>query len=277
MKVKADLHNHLRTSSIFSDGDFNRAVDIASKRLGSGGVLGMVNFYDKRYEDFVGLRGYDRYHTGKSANGIHIPSKNLVIVKGQEVPTKEGHVLVFGLGYDVHLKNYRHLEDTLKEARDNNRIVIADHPFYRGGIGNYLENHQDLLQHFDAIEVHNGEAAFSLPIGNFPEKANERAAIFYNKVFLDHPNLGALSSSDGHSMYEIGSSWTEIDSPEITDKTKFVHSLRNAIRNASFYTERKNTNSVFGAIDHIADLVFITKIAPKIGLAKRFDTERPDN
>lgn len=32
-KIKADLHNHLRTSSIFRDKDFNRAIDVAARRL----------------------------------------------------------------------------------------------------------------------------------------------------------------------------------------------------------------------------------------------------
>ena len=67
-KVKADLHNHLRTSSILRNEDFNQAIDLASKRLGSSGIFAMVNFYDKRYENFISLKGYNRDSLGENAN-----------------------------------------------------------------------------------------------------------------------------------------------------------------------------------------------------------------
>jgi hypothetical protein len=53
MKIKADLHNHLRTSSNISYSDFNNSIDIALDRLGSGGMFGMINFDDKRYEKYI--------------------------------------------------------------------------------------------------------------------------------------------------------------------------------------------------------------------------------
>ena len=275
-KVKADLHNHLRTSSILRNEDFNQAIDLASKRLGSSGIFAMVNFYDKRYENFISLKGYNRDSLGENANGIYIPDKDVAVVKGQEIPTKQGHLLVLGLGYEVHLKGDRPLEDTIKEARDNNGIIIADHPFFREGVGNYLDNHQDLIRHFDALEIHNGKAALSL-FGLLPKRANEKAKEFYERAVLDNRHLGALSSSDGHSMYELGSSWTEIDSPDLANKANFVSSLRESISQTSLSTERQNLDSRIGALDHIADLLYITKIAPKIGLAVRFETERPEN
>lgn len=232
----------------------------------------MVNFYDRRYEEFVKLKGYSKDALGKCINGIYVPSKDIIVVKGQEVPTKQGHLLVLGLEYDVHLKNGRPLEDTLKEANDHNGIIVADHPFYREGLGPYLESHQDLLQDFDALETHNGEAALSL-FGLLPFRANEKAREFYKKITLDNKYLGALSSSDGHSFYELGSSWTEIEQPE---KRDFVNSLRQSIRNTSISTERQNVDSRLGALDHIIDLVSI-KAASKIGLRVKFETERPEN
>ena len=59
MIVKADLHNHLRTRSDMH-GLFNPAIDKTKKRLGAGGILGVVNFDDRRYEDFIEQRGYER-------------------------------------------------------------------------------------------------------------------------------------------------------------------------------------------------------------------------
>ena len=125
-KVKADLHNHLRTSSRSYDADFNRAVDIATKRLGVGAIFGVVNFADKRYEHFTGLRGYERVYVGEKNNGVYVPQQNVLVIKGQEVSTNEGHILVIGLGKDVHLKQYKTLQDTLKEARDNNTVISVN-------------------------------------------------------------------------------------------------------------------------------------------------------
>ena len=59
------------------------------------------------------------------------------------------------------------MEETLKKAKDNNGIIIIDHPFYMEGTGNYLEKNSKLLENIDAIEIHNGEASFGLPLGLF--------------------------------------------------------------------------------------------------------------
>lgn len=265
-KVRADLHNHLRTSSRSSEPDFNRTIDTAAERLGNGAVVGVINFADKRYEHFTGLGGYGRVYVGEKNNGVYVPSKNVLIIKGQEVPTKEGHILVLGLGKDVHLKSGRNLQDSLSEARDNEGIIIADHPFYAYGIGSHLEANPSILQYFDAIEVHNGEAVFGIPKTPFPYKANIRAQEFYDRIKRDFPHLGALSSSDGHSIYELGRSWTEIDSLDLEDKTNFTPSLRDSIRKTNSQTPKKKSKAVLGALDHIADLILINQIGFRIGL-----------
>ena len=272
-KVKADLHNHLRTSSRYSEGDFNRAIDIALRKLGEGAVFGVVNFHDRRYEHFINLPGYERQNLGDNKNGIYVPEKDIYVVKGQEVPTQEGHLLVFGIGERIHLKKGRKLEDTIKDAKDQNGIIIVDHPFNIAGLGPYLERNPRILEQVDAFEIHNGEASFGFPIGPIPYGANKRAQEFYERIKPDFPDLGAVSFTDGHSWYELGSSWTEIDRPKIED---FVNSLRTSIRRTNLKTPRRMKSSVFGAIDHLADLVFIVKIAPKIGLGYLFETERPE-
>jgi len=272
--VKADLHNHLRTSSRYFEGDFDKAVDTASRKLGEGAVLGVVNFSDWRYEHLTDLRGYERENLGGNKNGVYVPEKDIYIVKGQEVPTKEGHLLVFGTGARVHLREGRKLEDTIKEARDQNGIIVVDHPFHVAGLGNYLEQNPETLGQVDAIEIHNGEASFGLPVGPIPFGANKKAQEFYARFKPDFPNLGAISSSDGHSMYELGSSWTEIERPTNED---FVNSLRESVRRTGLSTQRKMKSSVFGAIDHIADLALITQIGFRVGLKDFYcGTDRPE-
>jgi hypothetical protein len=276
--VKADLHNHLRTSSNLSDSDFNATINTSLRRLGPEGIVGLVNFDDKRYEQFINLKGYERTYVGEKSNGIYAYAprqRGIFVIKGQEVPTQEGHLLVFGLGKDVHLKQHRNLKDTLKEAKDNNGIVVVDHPFHSHGLGTYLEHNKDMINEIDAIEVHNGEAALGLPHTPFPYRANQKAQEFYDRMKQEFPHLGALSSSDGHSLYEIGSSWTEIGEPDIWHNYRFVDSLRDSVRDTNNQTSAKRSNSVVGALDHMLDLAFIIKVAPKIGLSKRFETERP--
>ena len=271
-KIKADLHNHLRTSSILENSDFNNSIDVASRKLGSGACFGLINMHDRRYEKFADLKGYEREWIGDNKNGIYIPEKDVLVVRGQEITTKQGHLLVLGLGYEIHLKNGISLEETLKKAKDNNGIIITDHPFYTEGTGNYLEKNQKFLEDIDAIEVHNGESAFGLPLSPFPIGANKKAQDFYSRIKKDYPHLGAISSSDGHSIDEVGSSWTEIDKPEYNKN--FIYSLKDSVRNTNLANCKKMENSVFGAIKHLKELANIIA-SEKLG-SKKFETERPD-
>ncbi len=263
--VKADLHNHLRTSSASCDGDFNKVVDIAAKRLGEDAIVGLANFGDDRYERFSNLQGYDRVFVGEDKNGFYIPEKKVLIVKEQEVPTSEGHLLVLGLRYGEHVKQNRSLADTLSDIQDRGAGAVADHPFYLCGIGESLQQNLEIIEKLDAIEVHNGEASLGFPIGPLPWGANRRAQKFYEEIKKEFPHLGALASSDGHSMYELGRSWTEIEMPDL--QRNFVTSLRDSIKQTHLRTPKQMRSAIFGAMDHIMDLIFLTKIAPKLGLA----------
>ncbi len=268
-KVKADFHNHIRTASRLSEDDFNRAIETAYQRLGDGGTFGMINFNDKRYEKLISLGGYEREYIGEYRNAVYVQNDSgdgILVVKGQEVPTKQGHLLILGLGYDEHIKQNRTIEDTIKEAKDKNATIVLDHPFFRevGGAGYYFREKPCLLSDIDAIEVHNGEAAIR-PLANW------RARNLFNTI-VTYPT-GALSSSDGHSLYELGKSWTEIN--EI-DRENFSESLRKSVQNTK-KANRENYSSKIGAIDHMTDMFFVSKVAPKIKLGWMFETERPEN
>lgn len=302
--VKADLHSHLRTTSYWQEGDFNRAVDVAQRRLGEGGIFGLVNFSDTRYETFSGLTGYDRDFVGEGKNAVYVPQKDIFIVRGQEVPTQQGHLLVLGLPKDVHLRERRSLEDAIKEARDSNGIIIADHPFYREGIGPCIQDKPELVKQFDAFEVFNGEASLWIP-GLTPRHANRNASDFYSKrryEFKWHTKVGDVVSSDGHSFFELGRCWTALDiSPTLTTEAsseKFVNALRESIRNAPhckgihslgrflypIRIEYKGTPLRLGALTHLAILTALTlgRKLPKpvrqaIDIQKYYDVPRPEN
>lgn len=264
--VRADLHNHLRTRSDMR-GLFNPTIDAARARLGIGGIVGLVNFADRRYEDFSQERGYEKQDLG---NALYVPEKDILVVKGQEVPTKEGHLLVLGLRKDVHLKDNRTLTDTLKEANDNNGIIIADHPFYLNGIGQKLKIAPDHLDYLDGIEVHNGEAALSL-FGIFPKDANRRAQEYFAGVGSIRKNLGAIASSDSHSLRELGTSWTKISMPcnyelSLTSPEEVVDNLRTGIiENRLKKLKMQMHNSRFDAFAHAASLAAIVGLQ-KLGI-----------
>ena len=270
-KVKADLHNHLRTSSNMK-GLFNPAIDIASKRLGAGGIFALVNFEDERYERFSEEKGYERKDLG---NAIYVPEKDILVVKGQEIPTQEGHLLVLGLEKGVRLKAGESLVSTISNARYNKGLVIADHPFYIEGIGSMLDKAPDFLNYIHAIEGHNGEAAFGFPVGPFPRNANRKAQEFYAKMSQHYSHLGMLSTSDGHSLHELGKSYTVLEMPEcygyqINDSEHLTESLAKAIMGSGTsrqLIENPNVlitineprqhvmqNARLGALEHIAKL-----------------------
>jgi len=233
----------------------------------------MVNFSDNRYERFIGLLGYEREFLGDKQNGIYIPQKEIYVIKGQEVPTQQGHMLVLGLENDYHIQEHRSVEDTIKEAKDKNGIIVADHPFYRDGIGPALQTNNIFLDDLDAIEVFNAEAELTLPMGNFPKNANQKAKQFHEFYHIFYPHLGALTSSDGHSFYELGQNWTMLQD-EIIRPQNFVEQIRNGIHKTNVYTQKKESPSIKGSLDHIIDLVLITKIAPLIGMSKYYEVPK---
>lgn len=255
-KVNADLHNHLKTGSDMSTIDFNQVIDLARERLGPGGILGIVNFSDNRYEQFSNKEGYKRVDFDC---GFYVPEKDILVIKGEEVATKQGHLLVLGLRKNRQLHHGKDLEETINEATNENGVVVADHPFTYSGIGEQLrkvsniegvKSYPGLLERLDAIEVHNGEAAL-LPF------ANKRAQEFFRRIGHFYQRPGALISSDGHSLREIGSSYTTLNMPdynEITSSDLLTDNLRKAIQGHKEYTG-KMTNTRLMALAHLFSLI----------------------
>lgn len=253
--IKADLHNHLRTTSHWREGDFNRALDIAERRLGVGGVFGLVDFSDTRYETFSELPGYEREFVGEGQSAIYVPERAILIIRGQEVPTKQGHLLVLGLPKNVHLKERKDLEETMKEARDNGGVLVADHGFYLEGIGPYIRGKPELTRQLDAVETFNANAELWLP-GLTPRFANRAAKGFY---YIDSVrasgNLlqGALSCSDGHSFYELATCWTALDMPD-DYRTFNVNEFRTSVQHApsiGVWAPNQETPQRIAALAHI--------------------------
>lgn len=248
-KVRADLHNHFAHDNLRPfdrKGFFNKTIEIAKQRLGKGGILGLVNCLGKRYEKFAELKGYDRQEIG---NAIYVPGKDILIVKAQEVFAKQGDILVLGLPRDYYIGKENNpfaisLEDALKEVKELNGIIGLDHGFFVDGVGPYLEKNYKLLEYFDFIEVHNGNAWIT-PF------ANRKAQEFYKRIKNDY-DIGAICSSDGHSLFEICSSYSLLDKVKVdySSAERLTESLRKPIREHKDWSEDKRENSYLGALVH---------------------------
>lgn len=252
MIIKADLHNHLRTSHNMQ-GLLVPTLRTAKRNLGAEGIVGIVNFSNFgnncRYNQLL-EQSKESFHTLDLDRAFHIPEYNLTLIKGQEVPTKQGHLLVIGIPKNSHLEDDKDLDYSLKQARDLDTVIIADHPFSHGGLGNYLLQNPKLLHCFDGWEIHNGESAI------FP-RANENAGLaYYDGTPLSHYGVGAVSSSDGHSISEIGRSSTNLalDPQETRISGNYlIANLRQAVKKATPHDCIK-TDSKLGALWHIANL-----------------------
>lgn len=255
--MKADLHNHLRTDSRMHLLNFDGVLNIAKKRLEYSSMIGLVNYKDQRFEDFCKLSS--RFYKSEDLrNAIYIPIHNMVIIKGQEIPTEQGDLLVIGLKKDVHLKNGKSLDDTLKEAKDKDGITICCYENI-----NHLKEHLEILEEVDAIETFNGEAELWIP-GITEKNANEKAEEFYIQAKKNYPHLGKLITSDGHSLYELGRSWMKIPHISLNSEEELNESIRKGLR-LSKESKKSKLIGTLGAIEHAFNLAYCIGLT-KIGI-----------
>ncbi|MEK6935784.1 MAG: PHP-associated domain-containing protein [Nanoarchaeota archaeon] len=272
MKIKADMHNHFSTLENIGENIFDRAMDVAQKNLDAGGLFGVINAQDKgigRYETFLKQGGKNAEDLG---NAFYVPNKNIYVIKGQEVFSEKGHILVLGLNKGVRLQDYRTLEDSFKEAKDNNGIIVLDHPCFLDGV--ITENPENYLEYFknnnvDGTEVHNGEAW--LPVrGCIFKNANKKIQeLFYNQI-INKFDIGAISTSDGHSVREIGMNYTLLEQPDFSNPEKLIESLRKSIREHKDFSQDKQTNAYLDALNHSVKVAGL-RIASKLGLIGRIN------
>lgn len=218
--VKVDLQNHWSTKSrVFEARDL---AERAYSRLGSGAVVGLVNYGDKRYEVCAERSEIDPRVIRKNNCLVvnTLGGEEVTIIKGEEVPTKEGDLLVMGTREGFHLTPKRSLEDTCKEARENNGVIIVTTPYFRSRVGEILESNPNLTRYIDAVETHNG---------NMPLPQNRRTTELYLRL-LESGKMGAIASSDGHSFREVGTSYTHLELKPDTQETDFAKMVSDALR-----------------------------------------------
>lgn len=119
--------------------------------------------------------------------------KNLLIIPGVEITTKQGHVLAINV--TTIAKSGLSFAETIDEIHDAGGLAIVAHPtaFFKGIAEEQLD------KNFDAMEVINASA---VPF-SFSVRKNVKIA-----VKLDFPQTGG---SDAHYAPEIGMAYTVVD------------------------------------------------------------------
>ena len=256
-KIKADLHAHgYERKSCPTSAE--HILKIAKRNLDVNGVFGIANSqwektsegkadYDSRYELFFrkcleefGARQIEVNGASRNKSNIfYVNPYKIHVLKTQEMEFPQGHILVLGLPYGTNLKQ-KNIIDSLKQAKDMGYPVQGNHPFFMSNLGNYLSENQEVLDYISGLEVHNGEAIFG----------NNKAKKFYNESCKDK-NIGALSSSDAHSPFEIGGSYTVLSEIDFTQNIEKVNeSLDKKIREHKNWLNDKQKLSLRGFITH---------------------------
>lgn len=203
--IKLDIHNHLGRSG--ENPGFDETIDYFYHTVGSDSVFGIANSDDYRYEDFVNQAG-GRYTRQEVAGGraIYVPEVSVLVVKCQEMFTKQGDVLAIAMPKGKGNVTSRDAKFAIKSASDLGAILDAVHPFYAQGIGKFLEENPNTMENFSTFEVYNASAALALP-PILPRKANRKALYFYGNIARECC-LGMNAATDGHSVESLGRAFT---------------------------------------------------------------------
>jgi predicted metal-dependent phosphoesterase TrpH len=119
-------------------------------------------------------------------------SAGVLVIRGVEVSTIDGHVLAYGV--DALVPRGLTIEETVERIRNLGGIAVAAHPKrFPSGIGLEKAERCD----FDAIEVLNGGSSRS---------ANKLA-----RRIADSQQLPQTGGSDAHKLHELGRAFASIE------------------------------------------------------------------
>jgi len=263
MTIRIDLHNHFASADEIRNLNLDKVLSHVSKKLGPGGIVGIVNF------PRTSMKNKDRYgelkkHAGGRAidknYSLYFPEQDLWVVKGQEVPViyrgEEVHLLHMGLRSETHMTFQRpSLENSLEEGKSYGSMIGADHPADITGIQRFLARDEGLkktiLPYFDMWGIFDGEVWLMrkkmgevvVPI-LWPFLNNSAKEYYEENIKLQY-SIGAVAESDGHSISEIGTSYTILDIPKFNpdiDGEEMINNLRITIKNNKDWKGKRKYN-----------------------------------
>ncbi len=131
----------------------------------------------------------------------------VLLVPGQEISTKDGHLLVYG--WTEKIPEHLPMNESVEFAKSHGDYVVcvAAHPFdfFRSGKGRRIEG-----TGVDGIETLNASTVFGI--------FNWKAKRFARKRFPIQ-----LGNSDSHRLSEFGTAYTEL--PKTNDLNEFLSNL----------------------------------------------------
>ncbi len=231
--VKADLHTHgwpgqepgpgqVVLKMLGETGERNlQSIAERGFREGQNTLIALVNFNDTRYQKIVNTRGdvpkgFDIYddHVERFV-GVYDKQRELwnFVLRGQEVPTDQGHLLVLGGNEEIER---RVVEDVLKEAEDMGALIGGDHVLAKepGKIFNKIgskeseryslgeENVRKYGKRFDFIEYGNSN------VWKLTEETEN---------FGEETGIPGFYSSDSHDLKRIFSSYRVFPELDFSD------------------------------------------------------------
>ncbi len=235
--IKADLHNYGQTSNNIDEG-FERIVQISHERLGSKGVVGIVDVQEERFSKFkknTDVSGYEDL-----GHALYFPEKDILVLRGVRTFTRDDSksLLVFGMNEGQYLKRGDDVGDMIKEAREvHNGVIIATEG---QPLVEYfsLSRNYPALKMIDAVETFNGSYSLMPTLNQYSER-------FFEKQKNAGLNLGSMVSSGGHSLYEIGLSWMQIPQIDKTNNLTITESLRESLKYQRHPATEKRNGSAF--------------------------------
>jgi len=157
----------------------------------------LIRGAEERGLDAIAITEHDHLWSEDEIEKLKIETNTeVLILRGQEVSSEYGHLLVFG--YHGSLEGYS-LGEILSKVHESGGVVIPSHPFRYGNTDRSLKDLADEFSQFDAIEALNGnQDAFQNHLGL--------------KVVEEHGITG-IGGSDAHSLMMIGRFVTEFYTP----------------------------------------------------------------
>jgi predicted metal-dependent phosphoesterase TrpH len=184
MKFKIDLHVHTKYSGD-NDSDPEESI-LHAIDLGLHGIAFTEHYYYEASEPIEILK--EKFE------------KSILIIRGVEFSTAEGHCLIFGVDTDALSIKYASINEVIRVVQQKGGVVIPSHP-YRS-----VNSLGDLVRYMPgicALEGYNG-----CNMHSFNMRAIEAA---------DALKLPYTGGSDAHTPREVGSCFTEFED-EVTDE-----------------------------------------------------------
>ena len=177
--MKADLHVH---SMYSNDGESTPEQILESARLRGLGCIAVTD-----HNRFV---AYD----------LMKDAADVIIIPGEEVSSKDGHILAYGI--DTEIDRDMSILKTIEAIHDANGIAVAAHPYrWWSGLGE-----KNVIPEFDGVEGFNARS-----------KIKDNARAFRLGLEMNKPLTGGSDShtpetvGDGYTVFQQGlSTWQDV-------------------------------------------------------------------